>query len=675
MAQNGTEVQLETKELRELGSKSINTNNAALVDKAKYITVGVCFRTESGGKAHEYDRSVFNSLNKFAQLGFEIRVVTLPRGASGPNTPARLPSLNEIRRDLDEVDLLYIPGGVSALESQIATSQNEPEKTEEQNLNKTSTTLQKATRQKDTKDARRLREEYDFRSVYEHRLIEVARTRGMIIMGICGGSWRLLEAYGGSIRTLPITERATHLHPDKNKRWELRHPLTFIEGAMLDGLLKKLKLNEDSILPHSTHWAVPVGNVDNSKLVIDPAIKQNNSSTEPAFADQLEVSLRAKIGRPESDTIEGFETKYGAPVTGLLPHFESNLPGLEGYKDATIETRTFSQEIFIYFCQAAMVYKSKRLLIASNPELNKSIIAELTPGELYQFGCDYYHGNSSLNIVSDMRRAAFYLEFAANKNHPGAQSLLGNIVEHGRAGKADMAKAFDLYRKGANNGDVTAMFFLGYCYEHGRGVKTDLATAARLYYDAYIKGYEGWEGYFNKFLERHTHLKAQLPLTKQVNLNLTPKEHFELGCDYYHGRNGKDVDMQWAAAHFEEAARKNHPGAQTKLADIFENGRGVDVNIPKAIALYQRAVEGGNPLAMFSLGRCFEKGKGVAQDLKRAAELYGAANKQCYEGYKGYYISFVDKNPSLRDLCIPAEPTTNPLEQVLPTDGKHKAKL
>jgi TPR repeat protein len=261
----------------------------------------------------------------------------------------------------------------------------------------------------------------------------------------------------------------------------------------------------------------------------------------------------------------------------------------------------------------------------------------LSNEERYKKGLKYYYGKES---DVDMKKARYWFLSAAD-DHPGAQHLLGDIYENGREVPIDMKKAIHYYKRAHLNKYVCATFALGYCYERGKGVPKDLKKAKELYQIAYNQGYEGWEGYFNSFLQRNT-FGESISRTQQ----LSSEQQYQKGLLYYHGAV-VDCDMVRARHFFELAANDGHPGAREKLGDIYEHGRGVSIDIEKALKFYRMAASSGDVQAIFSLGYCHEMGKGVKKDLVEALGYYTEARKRGYEGWSGYYKEFVRRNPEV----------------------------
>lgn len=104
--------------------------------------------------------------------------------------------------------------------------------------------------------------------------------------------------------------------------------------------------------------------------------------------------------------------------------------------------------------------------------------------------------------------------------------------------------------------------------EHGHiGAQADLATH-----------------YFNN----RNYVKA-FELSKNAALLGNAHAQYLLGCIYFSGLGGVNVDYTLAVKYFEQAANQNHKDALLKLANCYIQGLGVEYDINKAIALILKA--------------------------------------------------------------------------------------
>ncbi len=287
--------------------------------------------------------------------GVQVEGRTLPPGASasGARTPLRPEKASEARADLRGVDALLIPGAPSANDTQIASERGTPKDAEYN-----SATVPKA--------KAHAREEHESRAAYELLLIEQAKNLGMPVIAVCAGSWRLLQAYGGVVETLPADERA--LHAVKKEPWSLRHTVDVVPDTRLADIFASVQPGGTEALSGtpmtSTHWAA-AAEVGPGALLqgVDAAKKDAEVRRHP---DDI-LAVAARTSEQGSSSVEAFETRSGAPVLGIQWHPETHLPGMPGrYTDAE-GTRpdpavSSSEALFRYFVQAALAYRHRREL-------------------------------------------------------------------------------------------------------------------------------------------------------------------------------------------------------------------------------------------------------------------------------------------------------------------------
>ncbi len=73
--------------------------------------------------------------------------------------------------------------------------------------------------------------------------------------------------------------------------------------------------------------------------------------------------------------------------------------------------------------------------------------------------------------------AAYWYRVAAQREHAGAQAMLGFVLFRGEGVEKDPEAAYRWYRKAAMQGHVGAQANLGYLYGEGKGVERDLKRA------------------------------------------------------------------------------------------------------------------------------------------------------------------------------------------------------
>lgn len=123
---------------------------------------------------------------------------------------------------------------------------------------------------------------------------------------------------------------------------------------------------------------------------------------------------------------------------------------------------------------------------------------------------------------------------------------------------------------------------------------------------------------------------SMIKTTKQVKNPTTPEQQYNIGGDYFHGRNGKKKNNIEALKWFKKAAEQGYADAQYNLGYCYLTGQGVSQDYSKAVMWYRKAAENGLAYAQYSLGFCYENGQGVLKDIKEAKRWYWKAAKQKY---------------------------------------------
>lgn len=363
-------------ELRQLGEMGLVKKRLAEIGdrrgifshgggKRQTITIGVCFRTDQSGAAHTYDMDGVRAVNNTEPaLPFEVLAIGLPRGASGAATPARVANF----ADLDGIDLLYIPGSPTAADSQVAstpatTAELRPIHDAELNFNravapvvvaplgpKPSAKAQTAHLQATAtyNKQKRIHDEHTSRAKYELKLIGFARDRGIPVLAICAGSWRLLESYGGKVRTLAIEPRKLHKAENPRDTWTVNHGV-HVHGGSMTAQSRNGHCRDLSAI-NTTHWAVACTRYYNSKL--------EAVNLKVADPDQL-LEIAAMADDPIQATVEAFESRQGAPVVGIQWHPETYLPGMPGAGTGSPEGRKHAAELFRFMAYAAWTSKRR----------------------------------------------------------------------------------------------------------------------------------------------------------------------------------------------------------------------------------------------------------------------------------------------------------------------------
>ncbi len=108
-------------------------------------------------------------------------------------------------------------------------------------------------------------------------------------------------------------------------------------------------------------------------------------------------------------------------------------------------------------------------------------------------------------------------------------------------------------------------------------------------------------------------------------------QQFELGVDYYKGRNGKKQDRLKAVMLYRKSAEQGYHKAQFSLGYCYNYGKGVTRDYIEAVEWYKKAAEQGNAYAQYNLGVCYNNGEGVIKDKGKAIALWEESAKNGYE--------------------------------------------
>ncbi len=154
------------------------------------------------------------------------------------------------------------------------------------------------------------------RIAFENELIRKARLTGQPVLAICAGSWTLWNAYGGTTKAVEdhVYSSMPYIVSDggigNNKQI---HQVVLKQHTFTYGALSKPGLAACPTV-NSVHWLAP-----------DPQSLPNilEISATAKIDEHIEVSSRqGELMQPEENSVEAFETKYGAPMIGIQWHPE-----------------------------------------------------------------------------------------------------------------------------------------------------------------------------------------------------------------------------------------------------------------------------------------------------------------------------------------------------------------
>ena len=266
-------------------------------------------------------------------------------------------------------------------------------------------------------------------------------------------------------------------------------------------------------------------------------------------------------------------------------------------------------------------------------------------GYMYEYG---------YGVDKDYAEALKWYRKSAEQNYSWSQDKMGDMYYNGRGTEKDDAEAVKWYQKAADNGNRGAKTSLGWMYENGCGVAKDLTMAVKLYREAadmgsasaqrnlgilYEKGvgvtqdYNEAEKWFKKALETNPNyqkvkddlarLEKKKNPSKSDNEESEDKRLFNIGVDYFLGRNGVAQDYAQALTYFRQAAEMGMAAAQFNVGFFYENGHGVSQNCQEAVKWYKKAAEQENEESFVNLGTIYQHGRpGVLIDKAEAIKWY-----------------------------------------------------
>lgn len=187
-------------------------------------------------------------------------------------------------------------------------------------------------------------------------------------------------------------------------------------------------------------------------------------------------------------------------------------------------------------------------------------------------------------LADNPGQAAKAILSAAKNGLLTAQTLLGQLLLHGRGIQRDQALAVTWFRIAAQQGDAMAHNMLGRCLEHGWGCEASAQEAAKHFQHASEAGLD-W-GQYN-----------------YANLLAT-------------GR-GVAKDLPQAFALYQRAAEQGHAKSMNLLGRFYEDGVTVPANAATALQWYRRSAIAGDFRGQYSLA-----GMLAAQGFTTEAEAW-----------------------------------------------------
>lgn len=139
-------------------------------------------------------------------------------------------------------------------------------------------------------------------------------------------------------------------------------------------------------------------------------------------------------------------------------------------------------------------------------------------------------------------------------------------------------------------------------------------------------------------LSKSGYQKATFPVTiahnqttaieKNLKKGYTVEEMYQLGENYYYGKNGYEKDYSKAVEWFRKSAEQGYAKAQNHLGVCYRFGDGVSKDYNEAVKWYRKSAEQEYVWAQFNLGVCYERGYGVSKDINEAVKWYRKSAEQ-----------------------------------------------
>ena len=203
-----------------------------------------------------------------------------------------------------------------------------------------------------------------------------------------------------------------------------------------------------------------------------------------------------------------------------------------------------------------------------------------TVEDMYQLGENYYYGKNGYE--QDYTKAVEWFRKSAEQGFARAQNDLGYCYQLGEGVPQDYKEAVKWYRKSAEQGYAEAQYVLGICYDSGLGVSKDINEAVKWYLKSAEQGYA----------------LAQTRLEENgYSLEASAEEMYQLGENYYYGKNGYEQDYTKAVEWYRKSAEQGYATAQNDLGYCYQWGKGVSKDYNEAVKWYRKSAEQGNAAA------------------------------------------------------------------------------
>jgi gamma-glutamyl-gamma-aminobutyrate hydrolase PuuD len=289
--------------------------------------IAISYRDDGNGKgpffdhhtvqrATEHETSIVKADNvKTSSLDSEIKQSPLCLEQSSKNRDGKKSPKTE---KLEDCGLLYIPG----------------------RPNETSKSRQETHQQ---------------RANFEHELIKQAMLRGQPIMAVCAGSWQLWQTIDKNSKLKNVSGHncgngMPRICKNGNVGFNIiMHDIEVDPNTVLGAIFKATDTNK--LFPvNSVHWKAPDDTYIPSNIQICARAKQ--------IAESTRKNRQGNIEMPDEETIEAFESIFGAPILGILWHAEAF-----NKDDDASKCSDKQQNILLFMAKAGDAYQAKRRML------------------------------------------------------------------------------------------------------------------------------------------------------------------------------------------------------------------------------------------------------------------------------------------------------------------------
>jgi TPR repeat protein len=225
---------------------------------------------------------------------------------------------------------------------------------------------------------------------------------------------------------------------------------------------------------------------------------------------------------------------------------------------------------------------SKYLPLAKDGNVEAQIII----GKLFHRGIYFCPCWQGMYIDKSDEKAIQYLKPAADKEHPEAHYILGEIYEKNPE-LQDLNQSLTHYKTAACLGNPEAQLLLSEKYAKGEGVQKDDPQALEYLFFAAAQNH--------------------------------PKANVALGLRF-EGGEGVEKDIHEALKYYQIAADLGDPDGQMTIGCNHLEGEFLEKDANLAVKYLTLAAEQKNIMAIFMLAATYMEGKIVPEDLKKALE-------------------------------------------------------